>query len=153
MSKKSLEKLEDALNEVFFGKYSNLAQKTRLLISLCNYFKVNEFETNLQQELKKLNDNLLDYELLERLCESLERMSYRDFHWSPNLNNNPNIQNIHLSPTFNLPVIEKSSIINEIEIIRERLNSNQPNINLIISSLATLSKKAGFLNLVKQDNA
>jgi hypothetical protein len=77
MSKKSLEKLEDALNEVFFGQY--------------------------------LKFNLY------------------------------------------LPVIEKSSIINQIKLIRERLNSNQPNINLIISSLATLSKQAGFLNIVKQD--
>lgn len=147
MNKESLEKLQDCLNRVLFDYWSpEYSKKAAIIISLCNYYNSGELDKKVDNELNKLNDNLLDYELLEKLTSNLARMTGKEFRWDPHFHRDETPQNINLSPTFNIGNIDVSEIINEVEIIRNTINNRPVNLNILISFIWKRVKETGDLN-------
>jgi uncharacterized protein YutD len=153
MNTNVLEKLQTALQNVLFhGYYPDQSGKANYIVSLCNYYNSDNNNTEIDDELKKLNDQLLDYELLGKLTGVLRSISEKDFSWEPRFHREKMAQNISLSPTFNFGNIDASDIISEIENIRNSINNRSVNMNLLIAFIAKRAKESGDLNKDVEEN-
>lgn len=147
MNTKSLKVLQESLRRVLFDEWSpSQLKKANLIISLCNFYNSGNKDIEVDSELQKLNDNLLDYELLEKLISNLNTMTNKDFGWEPHFHRDGMPQNINLSPTFNIGNIDVSGIITEIENIRKDINNRPVNLNILISFISKRVKETGDLN-------
>ncbi len=147
MNKESLKELQESLRKVLFDEWSpSQLKKANLIISLCNFYKSGNKDTEIDSELQKLNDNLLDYELLEKLTNNLDRLTAKDFRWDPHFHREEMPQNINLSPTFNIGNIDVSGIITEIENIRNAINNRSVNLNILISFISKRAEETGDLD-------
>lgn len=153
MNKETLKELRSSLKKVLFNDWSpSQSEKANHIISLCNYYNIGNLDTEVNSELKKLNENLLDYELLEKLTRNLNSLTDKDFRWEPRFHREEMPQNISLSPTFNIGIIDVSGIITEIENIRNAINNRSVNLNILISFISKRVEETGDLNKEIEEN-
>lgn len=152
--------LQNALKKVLFDdQYPNnlnspkLSEKVSLIFSLCNYYNVKEGSPELYEDLKRLNECLVNYELLKALTDNLTRLASKDFYWSPDFHHfhGEMPQNITLSPTFQMGNIDFSSLISEIEKIRSDIESRKINLNSLISYISRKARESDDFD-IKNEN-
>jgi hypothetical protein len=147
MNTESLKELQESLRKVLFNKWiPSQLEKANLIVSLCNYYNSDNKNSEINDELKKLNSMLLNYELLEKLTNNLYSITNKNFLWEPHFHRDEMPQNINLSPTFNIGTIDLSGILNEIDKIRAEINNQPINFNLLISFISKEAKETGDLN-------
>lgn len=146
MNTASLKSLQEALNIVLFNNWStNQSRRANHIISLCNYYQTENTDAEVINELKKLSDNLLDYELLEKLTNNLNNITSKDFRWEPRFFHEEMQKNISLSPTFNVASIDVADIVSAMENIRNAINSRSVDLNILISFISKRAKETGDL--------
>jgi hypothetical protein len=154
MENESLKVLKDALRIVLFDYYGfGQLKKANLIVSLCGYYNNDNRSSEVNDELVKLNRNLLNYELLDKLTKSINRLADKDINYSfePRYHRDEGLQNMNLSPTFNIGNIDFSKIIDEIEILRNEINNHLVNFNVLISYISKRCEETGDLNKILEE--
>lgn len=147
--------LSSALTTVLFDDHSprlpTLSGKAAAIISLCGYYCKESMPENIQNELVRLNFQQQMLITLERLLKALEQGRSNDFMWDPHFHREHIPANLTLSPTFNIQRDDESSIVAEIEKIRNELQQQSVNIGLLISHIGTMAREAGDLKFEEND--
>lgn len=152
--------LQNALKKVLFDDQTpynlnspKLSEKVSLIVSLCNYYNVEEGSPELA-ELKRLNECLVNFELLKVLADNLTRLASKDFHWNPDFHrfHSEMPQNITLSPTFQMGNIDFSSLISEIEKIRSDIESRKINLISLISYISRKAKESNDFDINNEND-
>jgi hypothetical protein len=148
MNKVSSNALQRALNKVLFNEYGfhGQAEKVNFIFSLCSYYNNENKDIEIGDELKKLNDNLLDYELLLKLTQNLKEIASKNFNWDPHFHREGVHPNLTLSPTFNIENINVTEIITEVGNIRAAINNRSVNLNTLISYISKRAIENGDLD-------
>ena len=99
-----------------------------------------------QTELTKLTSQLPMLRMFESLLEALEKGRSNDFRWEPHFHPEHVPTHLTMSPTFNVQKGDESTIVAEIEKLRNELQRQSVNIDLLISHIATKARESGDLN-------
>jgi hypothetical protein len=136
--------LENVLLNNSFG-IPKPSEKAGFIISLCGFYGTEAMPEAIQAELTKLNSQIPMLLALENMLKVLEKF-YNDFRWSPHFHPEHRPDNLTMNPTFNIQRGDESSIVAEIETIRNQLQQQPVNIALLISHIGTKAREAGHLN-------
>ena len=133
----------------------SILEKVNLYVSLCNYYNCDKEAPEIIEDLKLLSESIIDYELLEKLTENLDRLTSKSFSWHPDfhhLHREEMAQNITLSPTFQIGDIDLASLLTEIEKIRTDIKSRKINLNSLISFILRKAKESSDLDDINQNS-
>ena len=144
--------LNNALKTVLFDDFHPKPYKqASIIIGLCGFYGKAPIPEAIQTELTKLNSQLPILFALGTLLEALEVGRRNDFRWEPHFHPNHMPANLTMNPTFNIQRGDDSSIVAEIEKLRNELQQQSVNIVLLISHIGVMAREAGDLNLEEND--
>ena len=139
--------LTSALKKVLFNDWIlEPSTKASIIISLCGFYGAKTLPEAIQTELTKLNSQLPMLLSLESLLKTLANGRSNNLSWDPHFHPEHMPANLTLNPTFNIQRGDESSIVAEIEKIRNELQQQSVNISLLISHIGTMAREAGDLN-------
>lgn len=146
------DELTSALKQVLFNKWNPTpSQRASGIIGLCGFYGTEALPEVIQTEVTKLNSQLPMLRALEILLMALENGLSNNFTWNPMIHPEHKPANLTMNPTFNIQRCDMSSIVAEIEKIRNELQQQSVNIGLLISYIGTMAREAGDLNFEEND--
>ena len=137
---------KEILNRLLFNppRYSPLGLAD-IIVSLCGFYRTDNIDPEIEENLKKLQDSLIDYQVLDNLTNSLQSLTSRNFNWIPNFHRDEMPENLTISPTFNIGNIDTSKVIAAIEKIRNRISSRKIDRSILLSFIVKRASENGDL--------
>ena len=139
--------LKDSLNELLFKPFRReLSQQAKIIISLCCYYGNESLPEEIQTELIQLNAQRPMLVALETLLGAIDGQRLNDFRWDPKFYPEHTPEHLSLNPTFNVQRGDDGAVVQEIKMIRLKLDDHPVNLPLLISYIVKMAKEAGDLS-------
>ncbi len=138
--------LNRSLSQVLFDLWHpKQRDRATLLVSLGNYYARDGADPKVKREIGKLSRSLIDFELLKNLNLALENVTGKVFLWEPSFKSEGLSEGVTLSPTFNVGNIDITSLVQDIEKLRNEINKKKIDTDLITTFIARKAHECGDL--------